>query len=73
LLVRRALGSEAIITLAAIPTTVDQLDSNTAIPSSDNTADYIQPISKDWSNQPDQKEVPTPQDTDRGKIYTDTN
>jgi hypothetical protein len=73
LLVRRALGSEALITLAATPTTVDQLDGDAAIPSSDTAADYIQPISKDRSNQPDQEEAPTPWDTDRGEIHTDTN
>jgi hypothetical protein len=73
LLVRKALGSEAIITPAATPTTVDQFDNDAAIPSSDTAADYIQPISKDRSNQLDQEEVPTPWDIDRGKIYTDTN
>jgi hypothetical protein len=73
LLVRRALGSEAIITPAATPTTVDQLDGDAAIPSSDAAADHIQPISEDRSDQPDQEEAPTPRDTDGGEIYTDTN
>jgi hypothetical protein len=67
------LGSEAIITPAATPTTFDQLDGDAAIPSSDAAADHIQPISKDQSNQPDQEEAPTPLGTDRGEIRTDTN
>jgi hypothetical protein len=67
------LGSEAIITPAATPTTVDQLDGDAAIPSSDAAADHTQPISEDRSDQPDQEEAPTPRDTDGGDIHTDTN
>src|SRR5436305_4781252 len=61
--VRRALGSEAIITPAATPSrTVDQLDEHAAIPSSDAAADHTQPVSEDRSDQPDQEEAPTPRD-----------
>jgi hypothetical protein len=72
-LVRRALGSEAIITPAATSTIFDQLDGDAAIPSSDAAADYIQPISEDRSDQPDQEKAPTPRDTAGGEIHTDTN
>ena len=68
------MGSEATITPAATPsTTVDHVDVDAAIPSSDITADHIQAIDEDRIDQPDQGEASTPWDADEGETPIEIN